>query len=248
MYTLLVADDHPMFREAMVGAIAAALPESRVLEAASLAQAIDQAEAQEELDLLLLDLALPDSEGLAGLRRLRETLPWLPVAILSAEQSRDIVLEALGLGAVGYLPKSTPRDDLLAALRQILAGQVYLPADILRRPTARHAPTDAATSAAPTTPSTRSVPSTRATASTVAAHGDALTDGLSQLTAKQLQVLACLSRGESNKAIARDLAIAETTVKSHVSAILRKLGVNSRVQAILTAQTLDLDDPRYPPR
>ncbi len=238
MYTLLVADDHPMFREAMVGAIAAALPDSRVLEAASLAQAIAQAEAQEELDLLLLDLALPDSEGLAGLRRLRETLPWLPVAILSAEQSRDIVLEALGLGAVGYLPKSTPRDDLLAALRQILAGQVYLPADILRRPTARHAPTDAAST----------TPSLRTTASAPTAHGDALSDGISQLTAKQLQVLACLSRGESNKAIARDLAIAETTVKSHVSAILRKLGVNSRVQAILTAQTLDLDDPRFPPR
>ncbi|WP_110714645.1 response regulator [Salinicola acroporae] len=245
MYTLLVADDHPMFREAMVGAIAAALPDSRVLEAASLAQAIAQAEAQEELDLLLLDLALPDSKGLAGLRRLRETLPWLPVAILSAEQSRDIVLEALGLGAVGYLPKSTPRDDLLAALRQILAGQVYLPADILRRPTARHAATGALASSAASTTST----SAYTTSPThTATHGDALSDGISQLTAKQLQVLACLSRGESNKAIARDLAIAETTVKSHVSAILRKLGVNSRVQAILTAQTLDLDDPRYPPR
>ncbi|MBZ9559869.1 MULTISPECIES: response regulator transcription factor [unclassified Modicisalibacter] len=223
MYTLLVADDHPMFREAMVGAIAAALPDSRVLEAASLAQASTLAEAHEELDLLLLDLALPDSEGLAGLRRLRETLPWLPVAILSAEQGRDTVLEALGLGAVGYLPKSTPRDDLLAALRQILDGQIYLPADILRRPGAtRHAPSPTA--------------------------GDALETAVSQLTAKQLQVLACLSRGESNKAIARDLAIAETTVKTHVSAILRKLGVNSRVQAILTAQTLDLDDPRHPPR
>ncbi|WP_110675056.1 response regulator transcription factor [Salinicola sp. RZ23] len=243
MYTLLVADDHPMFREAMVGAIAAALPDSRVLEAASLAEAIIQAEAQEELDLLLLDLALPDSEGLAGLRRLRETLPWLPVAILSAEQSRDIVLEALGLGAVGYLPKSTPRDDLLAALRQILEGQVYLPADILRRPTARHAATGALASSAASTTS----PSAYTTSPThTATHGDALADGISQLTAKQLQVLACLSRGESNKAIARDLAIAETTVKSHVSAILRKLGVNSRVQAILTAQTLDLDD--HPPR
>lgn len=220
MYTLLVADDHPMFREAMVGAIAAALPDSRVLEAASLAQAMAQADAHEEIDLLLLDLALPDSEGLAGLSRLRETLPWLPVAILSAEQGRDIVLEALGLGAVGYLPKSTPRDDLLAALRQILAGQVYLPADILRRPAvSRHnrAHTPHAT----------------------------LETAVSQLTAKQLQVLACLSRGESNKAIARELEIAETTVKTHVSAILRKLGVSSRVQAILTARELDLEDLRH---
>lgn len=225
MYTLLIADDHPMFREAMVGAIVTALPDSRVLEASSLAQALTQAEAHEELDLLLLDLALPDSAGLAGLSRLREALPWLPVAIISAEQGRDTVLEALSLGAVGYLPKSTPRDDLLAALRQILAGQVYLPADILRRP-----------AAAPT-----------ALQGSGATAGIALETALSQLTAKQLQVLACLSRGESNKAIARELAIAETTVKTHVSAILRKLGVSSRVQAILTARELDLESYRPPP-
>jgi len=213
MPTLMVADDHPLFREAMVGAIAAALPGSRVLEADSLGRAVSLAAAHDELDLLLLDLALPDSDGLAGLSRLRVELPWLPVAILSAEQRRETVLEALDLGAVGYIPKSTPRTDLLAALRQLLEGQVYLPADILRRPPLRD---DIPADDTPRLPDVR----------------------LAELTAKQREVLNCLSRGESNKHIARELDIAETTVKTHVSAILRKLGVTSRIQAILTAREL----------
>jgi len=205
MHTLLIADDHPMFREAMVDAIAAALPDTTILQAATLAQTLRDAAAHEEIDLLLFDLSLPDSEGLDGLVRLREQLPWLPVAIISAEQGRETVLEALNLGAVGYIPKSTPRQELLAALRQVLEGRVYLPADLLRRP-----------SSAPRTEATKAL-------------------GLTPLTAKQREVLARMSQGKSNKRIARELMIAETTVKTHVSAILGKLGVSSRVQAILTA-------------
>ncbi|MFM9271188.1 LuxR C-terminal-related transcriptional regulator [Halomonas elongata] len=216
MHTLLVADDHPMFRDAMVGAIAAALPGSRVLEADSLAAAVRLAENHDELDLLLLDLGLPDAKELAGLQQLREALPGLPVAIISAEQGRETVLEAIRLGAVGYIPKSTPRDDLIAALQQVLEGQMYLPADILRRP-----PAPVATS--------RCEP-----------VADLESSALAQLTAKQLQVLERMTCGDSNKQIARELNIAETTVKTHVSAILNKLGVNSRIQAILAAREHDL--------
>ncbi|MES3677617.1 response regulator transcription factor [Halomonas elongata] len=216
MHTLLVADDHPMFRDAMVGAIASALPGSRVLEADSLAAAVRQAESHDELDLLLLDLGLPDAQELAGLQQLREALPGLPVAIISAEQGRETVLEAIRLGAVGYIPKSTPRDDLIAALQQVLEGQMYLPADILRRP-----PTPVASS--------RCEPA-----------ADLESSALAQLTAKQLQVLERMTCGDSNKQIARELNIAETTVKTHVSAILNKLGVNSRIQAILAAREHDL--------
>jgi DNA-binding NarL/FixJ family response regulator len=216
MTTLMVADDHPLFREAIAAVIAAGLPESRLLEADSLAQAMQQAERLEaDLDLLLLDLNLPDAEGLDGLCRLREVLPGLPVAILSAEQDRRTVLEAIELGAVGYIPKSTPREDLLAALERILEGDLYLPPQVMRRPPATPPPAD------------RSLPAT-------------LETRLARLTDKQLEVLERLHRGASNKGIARELDIAETTVKTHVSAILRRLGVKSRVQAVLLAGQLDL--------
>ncbi|WP_251308580.1 response regulator, partial [Halomonas sp. NCCP-2165] len=136
MHRLLVADDHPLFREAISGVIAAGLEASEVLEAASLAEALRLATTHETLDLVLLDLGLPDADGLSGLTRLREAAPELAVVIVSAEQQRATVLEALELGAVGYIPKSTPRETLLDALRQVLEGQVYLPPTIMRTPPA----------------------------------------------------------------------------------------------------------------
>ncbi|MGM0984308.1 MAG: response regulator [Pseudomonadota bacterium] len=215
MHTLMVADDHPLFREAIAAVIEAGLPDSRLLEAESLDEALRRAGDCAELDLVLLDLGLPDASGLEGLRALRATHPWLPVAILSADQERRTILDALDLGAVGYIPKSTPRGDLLAALAQLLEGQVYLPPEIMRRPAVPHSP-----SAGAGMPS----PGPR----------------FAELTDKQLEVLLRMSRGASNKVIARELDIAETTVKTHVSAILRKLGVPGRVQAILAANDANL--------
>lgn len=217
MYKVLVADDHPLFRDAIVGALGDALPGSEILETDSLAGAMTLAEAHDDLDLSLLDLGLPDTEGLSGLARLREAAPWLPVAIVSAAQERATILEALRLGAVGYIPKSTPRQALLAALTQVLEGHVYLPADIMRRP----------------------APGPREPVRETAHRGPLL----AQLTDKQREVLARMALGESNKMIAFHLDIAETTVKTHVSAILRKLEVTSRVQAILLANELGLARP-----
>nr|WP_289072630.1 response regulator transcription factor [uncultured Halomonas sp.] len=216
MYSLLVADDHPLFRDALQAVIVSGFTDTQLFEADSLAAAMARIDTQEGLDLLLLDLSLPDADGLEGLKTLRETFPWLPVAIVSAHQERQLVLDAITLGAVGYIPKSTPRAQLLAALQQILQGQLYLPADIMRRPPP---PSRAASVASPsTTPSSR----------------------LARLTEKQLDVLSCMSQGMSNKQIARELNIAETTVKTHVSAILRKLGASSRVHAIVMAGEEDL--------
>lgn len=212
MYTLMVADDHPLFRDALCAVIDAGLPGCQLLQAGSVAVALQLAEGHDDLDLLLLDLGLPDAEGLSGLLRLRKAYPQLPVAIISAEQDRRIVLDAIDMGAVGYIPKSTPRDALLAALGRILEGQLYLPPDIMRRPSAPNA--------SPAPP-----------------PGSAAR--LALLTGKQLEVLERMTRGESNKQIARELGIAETTVKTHVSAILRKLDVSSRVHAILAAGELE---------
>ena len=214
MYSLLVADDHPLFRDALQTVISGGLTDSQLLEADSLADAMTLVEQHEGLDLLLLDLSLPDAEGLEGLTRLRAAFPWLPVAIISAHQERQLVLDAITLGAVGYIPKSTPRETLLAALKQILEGQLYLPPDVMRRPAPR---------AASLTPSNTST-----------------SERLTRLTDKQLTVLSCMAKGMSNKHIARELLIAETTVKTHVSAILRKLNATSRVHAIVIAGEEDL--------
>ncbi|SDN79013.1 response regulator [Vreelandella arcis] len=217
MYSLLVADDHPLFRDALQVVIHSGLPHSQLLEADSLAAAMPLIAQHDSLDLLLLDLSLPDAEGLDGLTRLREAYPWLPVAIISAHQERQLVLDAISLGAVGYIPKSTPREALLSALTQILEGQLYLPADVMRRPSA---------------------PASRAKAP---ADAERLAgERLAQLTGKQLDVLCCMTEGMSNKQIARELSIAETTVKTHVSAILRKLEATSRVHAIVMAGDANL--------
>lgn len=227
MYSLLVADDHPLFRDALQAVIRGGLADTRLLEADSLAAAMAHIEAHDTLDLLLLDLSLPDADGLEGLKTLRSAFPWLPVAIVSAHQERQLVLDAITQGAVGYIPKSTPGEQLLSALEQILQGQLYLPADIMRRPPAQRPPAQRAPAAASVSSST--------------ALQDVERPGrLPRLTDKQLDVLSCMSQGMSNKQIARELTIAETTVKTHVSAILRKLGASSRVHAIVLASEEDL--------
>lgn len=222
MYSLLVADDHPLFRDALQAVIRGGLADTRLLEADSLAAAMAHIEAHDTLDLLLLDLSLPDADGLEGLKTLRSAFPWLPVAIVSAHQERQLVLDAITQGAVGYIPKSTPGEQLLSALEQILQGQLYLPADIMRRPPAQRAPAAASVS------------------SSTAPQDVERPGRLPRLTDKQLDVLSCMSQGMSNKQIARELTIAETTVKTHVSAILRKLGASSRVHAIVLASEEDL--------
>lgn len=222
MYSLLVADDHPLFRDALQAVIRGGLADTQLLEADSLAAAMAHIEAHDTLDLLLLDLSLPDADGLEGLKTLRSAFPWLPVAIVSAHQERQLVLDAITQGAVGYIPKSTPGEQLLSALEQILQGQLYLPADIMRRPPAQRAPAAASVS------------------SSTAPQDVERPGRLPRLTDKQLDVLSCMSQGMSNKQIARELTIAETTVKTHVSAILRKLGASSRVHAIVLASEEDL--------
>lgn len=219
MVSLLVADDHPLFREALQAVILGGLADCQLYEADSLMAALAMAEQFPDLDLLLLDLSLPDAQGLEGLQQVREQLPGLPVAIISASQTRQHVLDALALGAVGYIPKSTSRDALLNALEQILGGQIYLPSDIMRRP--NHDSPPASETPSPT-----------------------INSPVLQLTDKQLDVLFYMGHGSSNKEIARELCIAETTVKTHVSAILRKLGATSRVHAVVMAGQTDLESLR----
>ncbi|PPC77115.1 DNA-binding response regulator [Pokkaliibacter plantistimulans] len=215
MFKILVADDHPLFREAICSVISDGFPGSTVLESADLDSTVVMAQQHDDLDLILLDLNMPGMNGLTGLISLRNELPDIPTVIVSAEEDKHIVLQAITYGAVGFITKSLPRPQMREAIGQILDGNVYLPADIIR--------------------TQRSAPNKRE---------DAQIDPtlLQALTRKQLQVLEHMAKGESNKQIAYNLDIAETTVKAHVSAILRKLGVHNRVQAILSTSDIDFSD------
>ena len=199
------------------------------MEASDLDAALAVAGRHDDLDLVLLDLNMPGMQGLGGLVRLRNLFPTLPAVIVSAEEEKRVILQTITYGAVGFITKSTPRKQMIQALEQVLAGSIYLPADIIR----------AGSGAGEESTAARREP-------------EDLSDVLATLTRKQLQVFERMSRGDSNKVIAYQLNIAESTVKAHVSAILRKLGATNRVQAILSAGDIDfaayLRAPKVPER
>ncbi|MCW8884336.1 MAG: response regulator transcription factor [Motiliproteus sp.] len=219
MYKLLIADDHPLFREAIADVICSRYPDAEILESENLEAALVKAQEFDDLDLILLDLNMPGMNGLNGLMQLRNEAPSIPVVIVSAEEDKTIVLQAMTYGAVGFIIKSLARDKMTAALEQVLAGQVYLPSDVIR----------SAQSTSRTTshrhPDDNQIPP----------------ELLNSLTRRQLLVLERMASGESNKQIAYNLNIAETTVKAHVSAILRKLKVHNRIQAALSAGNIDFN-------
>ena len=214
MYKILIADDHPLFREAIHNVISDGFPGSEVMETADLDSALALTQTHDDLDLILLDLNMPGMHGLNGLINLRNEAPTIPVVIVSAEQDKQIVLQAITYGAVGFITKSSPRAQMTDAIEQILNGNVYLPPDIIR---------------------TQKSSSQRRMNDTPSFPPELL----QALTRKQLLVLERMTKGESNKQIAYTLEIAETTVKAHVSAILRKRNVHKRVQAILSAGDID---------
>jgi DNA-binding NarL/FixJ family response regulator len=215
VYKILIADDHPLFREAICNVIVSGFEGSEILETDNLDTALDITRGNDDLDLILLDLNMPGMHGLNGLITLRNEVPTIPVVIVSAEEDKQIVLQAITYGAVGFITKSSPRPEMTRAIQQILDGNVYLPSDIIR--TARENNTRRSR------------------------HEDnpVSPELLNSLTRRQLLVLERMSKGEANKQIAYNLNIAETTVKAHVSAILRKLSVHNRVQAILAASDVD---------
>lgn len=210
MYQLLIADDHPLFREAMIQVMEAHFLGARVQATVDLHSTLHLLAEEAEWDLLLLDLNMPDMGGLDGLVQLHQAHPTLPIVMISAEENREVILQSLAKGAVGYIAKTSPREQILQALEQLLQGQIYLPAHLMRAQESE--PTPAATS-----------PSFSAAA-------------LASLTPRQQRVLARLALGESNKQIAWHLNVAETTIKGHVSAIMSKLGCSNRVQLALAMQ------------
>ena len=166
--------------------------------------------AHRELDLALLDLSLPGTTGFSGLMRVRAAYPKLPVIVVSGFEESGVVRQVLALGVAGYVPKSAPRDELASAIERVLDGEVYIPAAYR-------------TLAEPGTHSPEHIVLKR----------------LRDLTPQQLTVLDMIREGKQNKQIAHELKLAETTVKAHVSEILRKLNVFTRTNAVIEVAKVD---------
>ena len=211
---VLVVDDHALIRDALQGVLAELRPDVSILEAADCRQAMTLVEAHIDLELIFLDLGLPDGDGFAVLEDLRSSNPAIGVVVLSATKDRDSVTRALRLGAVGFIPKSGTRPVMLSAIQLILAGGIYVPPEVL-------GPEGAAQTGGAATPSR---------AGTKAASPADL-----GLTVRQIDVLALMMQGKSNKAICRELDIAEQTVKTYVTAILKALSVANRTEVVIAA-------------
>jgi DNA-binding NarL/FixJ family response regulator len=218
MYKILIADDHPLFREVFHTVITDGFRDSVVIESPDLDSVLRMTHEYEDLDLVLLDLYMPGMDGLNGLIKLRNEAPTIPVGIVSAEENNQVVLQAIAYGAAGYITKTSSRAQMILAIKQILNGDIYLPPDFLR---SKNLVARRSGFRQPPVPP----------------------ELLHALSPKQLKVLEHMTKGESNKQIAYRLEIAETTVKAHVSAILRTLRVRNRVQAVLN--TIDTDFSIY---
>lgn len=208
----LLVDDHALFREALVMLMRERLPALAWLEAGSLAEAREHLRRDGgSLELALVDLGLPDSDGLSTLHAVQAEWPGLRVVVISADARTDTVLAAIDAGAVGFVPKRADALQMESALRCVLAGGVYVPA---------LGATDD---------------------SNGAADGEASAEAPPLLSPRQLEVLRLLIEGHSNKAIMRELAMSESTVKTHLRAIFRKLDVGNRTQAALACERLGLN-------
>lgn len=201
---LVIADDHPLFRNALRQAVASVVSSAVVDEAGSFEELTALLEKDAEVDLILLDLSMPGISGFSGLIYLRAQYPAVPVVIVSASDDAATIRRSLDFGASGFIPKRFGVDTLRDAIMKVMEGEIWVPPD-----------SDLNAAADPDMTKLR--------------------DRLVTLTPQQVRVLMMLSEGLLNKQIAYELGVSEATIKAHVSAILQKLGVESRTQAVIAA-------------
>jgi DNA-binding NarL/FixJ family response regulator len=215
MTRLLIADDHPLFRAALRQAAKESVDDCTVVEASDLTGVLDTLAGDPDIDLVLLDLHMPGSQGLSGLATLRGQHPAVAVLVVSAHDEPRTVRRALDHGASGFIPKSASPAEIAEAIRNVLDCGSWLPPMLAR-----------AVAALPADPADLD-----------------LATRLARLTEQQYRVLTLLGQGLLNKQIADRLAIQERTVKAHITAIFEKLGVRNRTQAGVLLRSLDLAEP-----
>lgn len=209
-YKFVIADDHPLFRGALKQALSGVEGVGVILEAGDFETAKSVVSANEDADLVLLDLTMPGASGLSGLISLRAIHSGVPVVVVSAHDDAETIRRALELGASGFIPKSASMEDIRSAVQTVLSGGIAAPAGI-----------DLGVERDP--------------------EISDLIRRLQTLTPQQTRVLGMLAEGLLNKQIAYELSVSEATIKAHVSAVLQKLGVDSRTQAVILLSRIGSD-------
>jgi DNA-binding NarL/FixJ family response regulator len=211
--TFIVADDHPLFRDALIHAIGNCVENARIVEADSLDSLQAVVEDNADADLLFLDLNMPGVSGFSALAYIRNNHASLPTVIVSAMDEPGVIRRAIQHGASGFIPKSSPIATIEDGIKAVLDGEVWLPSGIELRD------------------------------SGLSGDEVDVAESVSTLTPHQFRVLMMLSEGLLNKQIAYQLGVSEATIKAHVTAIFRKMSVNNRTQAVLAVQQLKIDSP-----
>ena len=203
MYHFHIADDHPLFRSALLEVIHQHFPAATISESSDLDSTIESLEHNGDIDLLLLDLHMPGSQDMFGLITIREKYPSVPVVVVSGSEDQSTINRAMGHGASGYIPKSLSAEALNIAIKTVADGEQWLPPHISIH------------------------------LSPITQEEKSLAAKISLLTPQQYRVLCYLREGWLNKQIGFELGVTEATVKAHITAIFRKLGVNNRTQAVI---------------
>jgi DNA-binding NarL/FixJ family response regulator len=215
MAKLIVADDHPLFRNALIHAISNTFVTKATIETDSFEATCEALLEHPDADLLLLDLHMPGNCGFLGLIQLRKHYPTLPIVVISASDDVDVIKRVMAFGASAFIPKSSHPAEIGKALSAVIDGELWVP------------------------------PAIRSQVMNQQQHQPDLdlASKVAELTPQQYKVLFYLTEGWLNKQIAYDLHISEATVKAHITAIFRKLGVTNRTQVVILAQRLQLEAP-----
>lgn len=211
MSKFLIADDHPLFREALIGALKPRFDNLQIAESDSLETTLAALQQSGDIDLILLDLTMPGCENFYGVIKVVQEYPELPVAVVSASDSLAVISQVMTFGARAFIPKSTASQNIADAIDLVLQGERWLPEGV------------------------------EVNLEAVTHEQQEIAEKVSELTPKQFQVLKLLQEGLLNKQIAYDLSVTEATVKAHISAIFKKFGVNTRTQAVLLVEKLHHD-------
>jgi DNA-binding NarL/FixJ family response regulator len=236
---VLLVDDHPLILTALQTVMRGLGDDVTVVTAASAGEARQALADAKDFDLVLLDLALGDADGFDVLAEMRQKHPALPVVVVSASDRASDVIRAIDLGAMGFVPKRASNETLFDALRLVMSGGIYVPPITLG---AEPAPRPKGGDTVPDVMRV-STPVDLPIAGHATAAGYQTMPSLDQigLTPRQTEVLAKLLQGKPNKIIARELNLSVETVKDHVAAVLRALGVSSRTQAVIAVGQMTRD-------